>query len=94
MTQLQEQVEQLSRLLTDKIAREIADGAEVKHWTRTMVEVEGVTIHKTSGDAFVTIKLQSKEIDELFEPSRDELSRRKMELQNELNQINLKLKEQ
>lgn len=94
MTMLQAQLEQTAKLLTDRISREIADGADVKKLTSTMVEVEGVTIHRSSDTAFVLVELSSKEIDGIFEPSRDELRNRKTELQDELNQINLKLKEQ
>lgn len=95
MTLLQAQVEQLAKLLTDRISREIADGVEVKQSTSDIIEVEGVNIWQSdeSGNCYVELQVNSKEIRGAFKPTPETLLRRKSELEKKLNEVNSKLQE-
>lgn len=92
-TLLQAQVQQISKLLSDKISRELADGARVHKYTSDLIEVEGVGIWQNdeSGNCYVEIKVASKEITAAFNENREELEQERERLQKQLEIINQKI---
>lgn len=85
--------EQLAQKMTRAIVAAIEDGAKIE--ANTMgVTVDGVFLVKYDKNVkpSVVLSLDAPEIDELFEPSRDDLIKMIQKLQNKINQINIKLK--
>lgn len=93
-TRLQIIKEQLEQKMTRAIVAAIKDGAEYETQIAGGVRIDGVYL--TSKFSFkyhgVVLDIDAPEIEQLFEPSKDELRKRAEELRNELEEVEKQLK--
>lgn len=93
-TRLQKICRQCAKKIARAIIEEVESGKELERG-HLGAEIDGVFIVKTSVNNYPTIclNLDQKEIEELFEPNKYDLSKKAEELRKELEEIENKLKQ-
>ena len=92
-TKLQIIKEQLSKEMTRAIVEAIKDGAKYKTNKDGGVTIDGVYLTPKYGTEYhgLVLKIDSPEIEHLFEPSDEDMKKRAEELRAELDEIENKL---
>lgn len=93
-TRLQIIKEKLSEKMTRAIVQAIEDGAKYETFTEGGLRIDGVylTPKYTSKYHGLVLQIDAPEIEQLFEPTEEDLKKRAEELRAELNEIENKLK--
>ena len=93
-TRLQKIKEQLEQKMTRAIVEAIKDGAEYETNKDGSLIIDGLYLTPKFAIEYhgLVLRINSPEIDQLFEPSEEELKKRAEELRAELEEIENKLK--
>lgn len=93
-TTLQKIKEQLERKMTRAIVAAIENGAECKIIVGDGLSINGVFLTPKFGTGYhgLLLSINAPEIDQLFEPKKDDLKKRAEELRAELEGIENQLK--
>lgn len=93
-TRLQIVKEQLSEKMTRAIVEAIENGAKYETGTDGGLSIDGIYLTPKYGSAYhgLVLRIDAPEIEQLFEPTEEELKRRAEKLRAELTEIENKLK--
>lgn len=93
-TRLQIIEEQLSEKMTRAIVEAIENGANYETFTEGGLRIDGVYLTPKYGSNYhgLVLHIDAPEIQQLFEPTEEDLKRRAEKLRAELNEIENKLK--